>query len=653
MSKPVENKTVVIVGGSTGGASVAAQIRRRDEHVRIILVEKTHYVSTAYCGLAYAAGGIVQSRDELIPLKAEQLQKQFNIEVLLNTTVLSIDAKNKQVKICKNCSEDSLFISYTKLLLAPGARSVIPNIEGNKLPGVFTLRNISDLDQILGWEQTRKIKSVLVVGAGFIGLELAESFTSKGYAVHLVEAGGEVMPKMDTDLKQPIHQHLRVTGVELYLNTTVNHIEYINKQHHVSLSNGQKLNVDMVLLVTGIQTENQLANEAGLNLGPDDGISVNSMMQTSDKDIFAIGDAVQMLSRITSEPVMVALAATLSQQARVAAANITGTEMHYRGPVGSFVCKVFDLTVASTGVSEAHLKRYKIPYRKVIVPTTNHVFFYPGCSQILLKVLFDANSGRLLGAQAVGGEGTDKRIDILATSIAASLTIFDLDQLELCYAPPYGAPRDPVNLAGSIGAALLNNDIAGVYPDELAQLENPFIIDIRTLDEHLASTIPGATHIAAHDLRDKVNQIPRDRVVIVMCSIGSKANSSQRMLSQLGYNCYNLLGGFLIWQLFHPEDNLPKPLEKQAGNENTIVLNKENIVPSGEGILDVRGLTCPGPIVTVSKRMKKLEPGSSLEVIMSDPSVERDINVWARNSNYIASELIQRGTYYTFTLSKR
>lgn len=653
MSFNTDEKTVVIVGGSTGGASAAAKIRRMDENIRIILIERTQYVSTAYCGLAYAAGGIVYSQDELIPLTGKDLSKQFNIEVLLNCSVLSIDANKKKVEIRDEKSKSLRDVSYTSLLLAPGASSIIPDLEGSNLPGVFTLRNIPDLQHILDWDEAHKIKRVLIVGAGFIGLELSESFKYKSYDVHLVEAGTYVMPKMDADLMEPVHDQLRESGINLYLNKFAQRIELINKQHHVLLSDGQHLVVDMVVLATGIQSENHLAVDAGLTLGPDGGILVDSTMRTSDVNIFAIGDAAQMLSRITKKPVMVALAAPLSQQAGIAAANITGSETFYPGPIGSFVCKVFDLTVASTGVSESHLNRFEILYRKVIVPTTNHVFFYPGVEQILLKVLFDPNSGRLLGGQAVGGEGTEKRIDVLATAIAAGLTIFDLEQLELCYAPPYGAPRDPVNLAGSIGASLMRNETRGVYPDELSKLDSPFIIDIRSLDEHLVSTIPDAYHIPANQLRERANEIPCDRVVVVVCAIGSKANTSQRMLSHLGYNCYNLLGGFIVWRLFNPKKEIDNSSITLGLKRKEVMPCEKVTIPKGENVLDVRGLLCPGPIVAVSKRMKMLDSGACLEVIMSDPSIERDIHAWAKQSNCTTSDLTLSGSYYTFTLSKK
>lgn len=651
MSNDVAANTVVIVGGSTGGASAAAQIRRMDENIRIILIERTQYVSTAYCGLAYAAGGIVHSRDELIPLSPEDLSQRFHIELRLNCSVVSIDASNQQIKILDEKSSTFFNIPYTSLLLSPGASAITPDIEGAKLPGVFTLRNIPDLDQILEWLEFLTTKRVLIVGAGFIGLELAESLTEKQFEIHLVEAGSYVMPKMDADLIEPVQTQLRKSGVKLYLNTQVKHIKRSNREHHILLSSGKTLIVDMVLLVTGIRPENQLASEANLRLGPDGGILVDSAMCTSDPHIFAIGDAVQMLSRVTAKPVMISLAATLSQQARVVASNITGKKMSYSGPVGSFVCKVFDVTVASTGVNEAHLKQYDITWRKVIVPATNHVFFYPGVEQILLKVLFDSNNGRLLGAQAVGGEGTEKRIDVLATAIAAGLTIYDLDQLELCYAPPYGSPRDPVNLAGSIGAALLRGEIRGIYPDELAQLDSPFIIDIRTLDEFLASHIPDSIHIPANHLRQRVNEIPLNQAVIIVCAIGSKANTSQRMLSQLGYDCYNLLGGFQVWRLFHPAEYPTDSSIKLDTNKKQKTLRNAPSLTS-DSVLDVSGLTCPGPIVAVSKRMKKLASGASLEVMTSDPAVERDIHLWAKHTNCTASTITQSGSLYSLTLSK-
>lgn len=648
MSGNTQNSTVVIVGGSTGGASAAAQLRRMDESIHIIVIERTQYISTAYCGLAYAAGGIISSRDDLVPITPKSFSKRFNLEVRLNCSAVDIDTENRKVVVQDEKSGTTDSVPYTSLLLAPGAKSSLPDIKGVDLPGVFTLRNISQLDKILSWTETKEIRSVLVVGAGFIGLELAESFSAKGCEIHLVEAGEHVMAKMDTELMQPVHAHLLEYGVNLYFNTKVQRIDYHEGRHHVRFNDDRQLIVDMVLLVTGIQPENSLARNAKLALGPDGGILVDASMRSSNPHIYAIGDAVQIPSRVTGKPVIVPLAGPVNQQARVAAANITGNALTYPGPIGSFVCKVFDLTVASTGVNETHLQRFSLPYRKVIVPTTNHVFFYPGVRQILLKVLFDPDSGRLLGGQAVGGEGTEKRMDVLATAIAAGLTVSDLSHLELCYAPPYGAPRDPVNLAGSIGTALINNEIRGVYPDELHQLEDPVILDVRTKEEYNVSTIPGAIHIPTNDLRSRANEIPKNTPVVVVCAIGSKANTSQRMLSQLGFDCYNLLGGFTLWQLYQPP--APTTTSKCRWTKRT----SDNTLDSNNTLemLDVRGLVCPGPIIALTKRMKTLSSGDQLNVLSSDPGFENDIHAWANRSNFTVIKSTRTGSGYSLTLSK-
>ena len=641
---------IAIIGASTGGASAAAQLRRLDEHADITIFEKSPHISTAYCGLAYGLGGVVEDPETLIPLQPNHLQQRFNIKIHTQHEVLAIDADNKTLTV-KNCISDNICTEkYDRLLISTGAATALPDIPGLEHDGIFGLRTVPDLQAILFWIAQHQPSTAVVAGGGFIGVEVAENLMARGIETVLIQDQGQVMTHLDPEMAAAIAEHITSNDVRLLLNTSINAITPLPKGLRITLSNGSSLDTELLIMATGTAPQTQLAQAADIEIGSHGGIVVDASMQTSIQDIYAIGDAVELPSRITGAPTMVQLAAPLSQQARVAAANILGRHASYPGVLGTFVCKIFDMTVGAVGLTETVLKQQHIPYRKVIVPTTNHVFFYPGSQTILLKLLFDPDHGRLLGAQAVGGAGSDKRIDILAVAISAKMTIFDLEYLELAYAPPYGAPRDPVNLAGSVAANLLRGDISGIYPDELAawQDKNALVLDVRTAEEYELGTLPGAINIPMEQLRERTVDLPKDRTLILCCQIGSKATSSQRMLQQKGYDCLNLLGGYDIWRLFQAKQQTPSaPTRPEGGTTETAEAPKT----IGE-IVDVRGLRCPGPILTVRQFMRKRAAGEWFTILVDDTGFLKDFTSWCQRFGHSIHDVHKVAKHHIVICSK-
>lgn len=639
MSKSIQ---IVVIGGSTGGASFASQAKRADENVHIILIEKTNYISTAYCGLAYGLGQKIEDIAALIPVQPETLAKRFDIDIRIQQQVLSIDRVAQQVKILDHKNDHQYWQSYDKLLLSPGASTAIPNIGGKDLPGVFSLRTVTDLRNIIAWIDIHKPQRAVVVGGSFIGLEIVENLAERHIQPTIVEAWPQLMPKIDPEMARIVEKYCGYKGVHQLLGCTITKIEKTSTAElKLHLDNGALLTTDMVMLATGTCIESQLAKDASLTLSESTGaIVVDNTMATSDPLIYAIGDAVEIPCQVTQLPIVVQLAAPLSQQVRVAVSHMLNktAPYYYKGTLGTFVCKIFELTIASTGTAEKILRKYNISYQKVILPTTNHVFFYPQVEQIYLKILFDPTSGRLLGAQAVGGNGTEKRIDVLAVAITAGMTIYDLEFLELSYAPPYSAPRDPVNLVGSMAVGLIRSDVKGIYADEIPS--EAILVDVRSPDEHLFASIPGAINIPDYELRQRLDEIPRDRPVVFFCQIGSKSNSVQRMLTQKGFNCFNLLGGYVIWELFNSE--LTKTDDQFAKMTSA---NAETPQESSSETIDVRGLTCPGPIISVRKRLDKLAAGSQVTILVDEPGFINDFQTWCHQSNHQITQVTQNGNF--------
>jgi NADPH-dependent 2,4-dienoyl-CoA reductase/sulfur reductase-like enzyme/rhodanese-related sulfurtransferase len=542
---------LVIVGGVAGGASAATRARRLSESAQIVLFERGPDISFANCGLPYYLGGEIADRGKLLVVTPERLRSRFNVDVRIRSTVARIDRTRKALRILDQRSGCEYDESYDKLILAPGAAPLRPHVPGADLPGIFTLRTLRDMDRIAAALDGGARRAV-VVGAGFIGLELVENLLRRGVATTVVELMDQVLPPFDKEMTRPIAERLSARGVILLLGQSAERFGNTSDELVVHLKSGERLTTQLVILGVGVCPESSLAVDAGLEVGPRGGIRVNDRLQTSDPDIYAVGDAVEIHDFVTSGPTQVPLAGPANRQGRLAADQIFGRDVRYRGTQGTAIVRVFDLTAAMTGASEKVLRRANRPYRKAFVHPTQHAGYYPGAEAMTLKLLFDPSSGRVLGAQGVGGTGVDKRIDVLSVAIQAGMTVFDLEEMELAYSPQYGSAKDPINMAGFVAGGLLR----GEHPQVDAEIftgvptaEWPLLIDVRTPQEFAAGNIPSAVNIPVDELRDRLGEIPRDREIVVYCQIGQRGYLATRILRQAGLSASNLAGGYTTYLL--------------------------------------------------------------------------------------------------------
>lgn len=541
---------LVIVGGVAGGASAAARARRLCEEADILMVERGPDVSFANCGLPYYIGGEIASRDKLLVATADLLRKRFRIDVRTRATVESIDRAAKTVRVRDLASGRVVDEPYDALLLAPGATPLRPPIPGIDSAHVFTLRTLADVDRIKARVDAGAQRAV-VVGAGFIGLELAENLVKRGVETTLVELQSQVLPPLDPEMTVPIVEALTARGVRVILGDSATGFAASGERVRVTLTSGGVHAADLVILGVGVRPESTLAVEAGLDVGPRGGIRVDERMQTSDPAIWAVGDAVEIRDAVTGSAAQVPLAGPANRQGRIAAEAIVRPEAsrpsRYRGTQGTAIVGVFDRVAAITGASEKVLAREGRGYRKVYVHPADHAGYYPGAEPMTLKLLFDPESGRVLGAQAVGGRGVDKRIDVIAVAIQAGMTVFDLEELELCYAPQFGSAKDPVNMAGFVAAGLLRGDHPQV--DVATCLDGPpdadsILLDVRTPKEFADGHLPGAITIPVDDLRGRLAELPRDRRILAYCQVGMRGYVATRILLQHGFRAANLGGGY-------------------------------------------------------------------------------------------------------------
>jgi NADPH-dependent 2,4-dienoyl-CoA reductase/sulfur reductase-like enzyme/rhodanese-related sulfurtransferase len=538
----------VIVGGVAGGATAAARARRLDEDAEIVMFERGPDVAFANCGLPYYIGGEIADRRKLLVRTKAELTARYNLDIRTRHEVLSIDRSARTVRVRELETGREYDESYDDLLLAPGATPVRPPIPGIDHPRICTLRNLVDTDHIKKIVET-EADSAVVVGGGFIGLEMAENLRRWGLEVTLVELLPQVMPQLDPEIAEPLHTELRVNGVHLHLADGVTEFSDADGRVRMALANGATLDTDLVILAVGVQPDAQLARAAGLELGERGAIIVDEHMRTSDPRIYAVGDAVQVRDPVLGGATMVPLAGPANRQARIAADNVFGRESTFRGVQGTGVVGVFNLTAAMTGASEKRLKERRVPYRKVFVHRGQHAGYYPGAQLITIKLLFSPDDGRILGAQAVGREGVDKRIDVLAIALQAKMTVHDLEEVELAYAPQYGAAKDPVNIAGFVAANLLRGDVEFVYAEELDEAARTqwTIVDVRTPEEFEAGHIPGALLIPLHELRRRLDEIPRDKPIVTYCNVGQRSYYANRVLRANGVRSHNLAGGIRVY----------------------------------------------------------------------------------------------------------
>lgn len=628
----------VIVGGVAGGASAAARLRRRDETAEIVVLERGEYVSFANCGLPYYVGGAIAEREALLVSTPDKLRAELAIDVRTRHEVLRIDRAAKQVLVRDLLAGQDYSLPYDKLILSPGAQPVVPNVPGVGLPGVYSLRTLPDADAIKAMIDAGHVRRAVVVGGGFIGLEMAENLVARGVRVTLVEMLGQVMAPLDLDMAALVHRHLRDRGVLLALGSSLKAIEAAPEGGLVVQAGAdQKHQADMVVLAIGVRPESTLAAQAGLDLGPRGHIVVNEHLQTSDPDVYALGDAIQVLNPVTGAPCAVPLAGPANRQARIAADHITGGDARYRGTWGTSIVKVFDLTVATVGSNARGLQGAGLPYLTTITHSQDHVAYYPGATLQSIKLLYRPDDGRLLGAQVVGYNAVDRTIDTLATALQAGMTVYDLEHLELAYAPPYGAAKDPVNIAGYVAANRLRGDSHVVEWSELVALREAGlgVVDVREEVEFAVGHMEGAVHIPLGQLRARYAELDPARQWAVYCKVGRRAYLAERILRQHGYDVVNVSGGFTTYEV---------AMEKQSsdldggntGAAGTSAAPWTDAVPQPQVqaavMVDACGLQCPGPIMAVYKAMEGLQPGQILRATATDPGFARDVAAWAERT---------------------
>ncbi|KOO15812.1 CoA-disulfide reductase [Vibrio xuii] len=541
---------ILIVGGVAGGASAAARARRLSEEAEIIMFERGPYVSFANCGLPYHIGGEIQERDKLLLQTPESFLARFNVDVRVMNEVISVDRSNKSVTVINVLDGSEYTESYDFLLLSPGASPIVPPIPGIDNPLTHSLRNIPDMDKILNILKTKQVAHATVVGGGFIGLEMMEAFHALGIQTSLIEMADQVMTPVDREMAGFVHAEIKQKGIDLQLGVALEAVEYqandARENLLLSLNNGLQIETDLLIMAIGVRPETQLAKQAGLEVGLLGGIKTNDMMQTSDPSIYAVGDAIEEKDFVTGEQTLVPLAGPANRQGRMAADNMLGRSETYQGTQGTAICKVFDLAIASTGKNEKQLKRDGIGYEKVYVHTASHASYYPGAEIVSFKMLFDPKSGKILGAQAVGKDGIDKRIDVMAVAQRAGMTVEQLQHLELTYAPPFGSAKDVINQAAFVANNLIKGDATAIHYDEITDLnDDQILLDVRNPGElKSVGYLEGAINIPVDQLRQRMDELPKDKEIIIYCQIGLRGNVAYRQLVNNGYKAKNLIGGY-------------------------------------------------------------------------------------------------------------
>ncbi len=547
---------IVIVGGVAGGASAAARIRRLSEQAEIVMLERGTDPSFANCGLPYYIGGVITERNKLLVAPKSRLVERYRIDVRVRSEVLSIDRAAKTVVVRELDTDRQYTESYDRLILSPGATPFRPAIPGIDHPKILTLRDLQDADRLA--TVAAESRSALIVGAGFIGIEMAENLVHRGLEVTLVELVDQILPPWDKEMTTALTQHLRQKGVRLILGDSAKEFSASGSQIMTGLQSGTTRTSDFVVLCIGVRPENRLAQAAGLECGPRGGIRTNRHMQTSDPLIYAVGDAVEVVEFVSGQPTQIPLAGPANRQGRIAADHIFGRDSAFRGTQGTAVVGLFDMTAAMTGLSEKLLQRMQRHYHKIYVHPANHAGYYPGARPLTLKLLFDPLDGKILGAQAVGWDGVDKRIDGLALAIQAGMTVFDLEEAELCYAPQYGSAKDPLNMAGFVAAGVLRGDQPVVHVDQLLDLElemgDRFLLDVRTAGEFQAGHIAGAHHIPIDELRERLEELPKTQQIVTYCQVGMRGYLATRILLQNGFPAANLSGGYTTWMQWHGDE---------------------------------------------------------------------------------------------------
>lgn len=631
----------IIIGGVAGGATAAARIRRVAEHDEIILFEKGEHISYANCGLPYYIGGTIAERDKLFVQTPDAFGRRFNIDVRVRSEVTAINADRKTVSVL-GPDGHTYEEEYDRLLLSPGAEPFRPSLPGIDLPGIFTLRNVADTDAIKSYIAGNNVRRAVIIGGGFIGLEMAENLHDAGMEVSVVEMADQVMAPIDYSMAAIVHNHLREHGIGLYLNTAVTGFEARDSALEISFASGHKTMTDMVILSIGVRPLNTLAVKAGIKTGQRGGICVDEYLRTSLPHIYAVGDAIEYPHPVDGTPWMNYLAGPANRQARIVADNMAlGDSVRYEGSIGTSVAKVFDLTVAATGIAAKRLRQQGVPYLTATIHPNSHAGYYPGATPMTVKVIFAPDSGRLLGAQAVGHEGVDKRIDLLAQVIKHGGTVSDLTLTEHAYAPPYSSAKDPVALAGYVAENILTGRMRPIYWRELRDMDKTAVtlIDVRTADEFATGAIGGAINIPLDDLRDRLDSIPRDKPVILYCGVGLRGYLASNILRQRGFDdVRNLVGGLKTYRTA----TAPAPDAPATARPRDEV--SDTSVPALS--IDACGLSCPGPIMKLKQAVDSVPAGTAIHIKATDPGFATDARAWCESTgNRFVSHDSTRGIH--------
>lgn len=625
----------LIVGGVAGGATTAARLRRLDEHAEIVMFERGAYISYANCGLPYYVGGVISERDRLFVQTPQSFKARLNVDVRIEQEVIAIDRQTKSITIRrKDGSEYNE--AYDKLVLSPGAEPLRPPIPGIQDEVIFTLRNVPDTDRIAKFIEQHNVRHAVIVGAGFIGLEMAENLHHKGINVTIVEMAEQVMTPLDYEMAAAVHQHLKTKQVEFYLKDAVNSFVREKSGLQVRLKSGRSIATDMVVLSIGVRPDSKLAEDAGLELGINKGIKVNEYLQTSDPDIYALGDAIVYPNPITGDESHTYLAGPANKQGRMVADNIAhGNVRKYQGSISTAIAKVFDLTVGATGVSEKVLKKSGIPYISSIIHGSSHAGYYPDALPMTIKIVFNPENGKLLGGQIVGFDGVDKRIDMLAHILKHGETIYDMQEIEHAYAPPFSSAKDPVNMAGLVAENIIKGMIKIIHWDEIRNLnlKDVSLIDVRTTEENALGTIEGSLNIPVDELRERLSEIPQNKKIIVFCGTGHRSYFAARILMQNGFSdVFNLSGGYITYEhATQKQSNEDIFGGEYIGKDDHIYQGKESPgqTPTGKITeVDASGLQCPGPIMRLKNEIDRLADGDILKISASDPGFAKDVPAW-------------------------
>ncbi|MCP1133169.1 FAD-dependent oxidoreductase [Paenibacillus polysaccharolyticus] len=636
MNKP---KKVLIVGGVAGGASAAARLRRLDEHAEIIMFEKGPYISFANCGLPYYIGGTIEERGRLLVQTPKGMEDRFNIDVRTQSEVIAVDPSKRTVQV--RSAERGLYEeNYDELILSPGARPLVPDLPGKENPLIYTVRNIPDIDRIKEQISSDNNSTSIVIGGGFIGVEMAENLKEAGLDVTLIEGNDQLLTPFDPELAAMLAQEMEQNGVKLLFSQRVQGFRTLDQGIGVELSDGKILSADMVILAIGVIPDTSFLQDSGLALGSRGHIIVNDKMESSVPHIYAVGDAIEVKDYIHGTQTAIPLAGPANKQGRIVADQIAGLPTTYKGTQGTSIIKVFGLTGASTGTNEKTLKRMQKDYRSVIVHPASHASYYPGSSAVTLKLLF-APDGMILGAQAVGYEGVDKRIDDIAVAIHFGGNVRDLTELELSYAPPYSSAKDPVNMVGYAAENILDERVHSYTYDQLAERDpaQSVLVDVRSDLEHRNGNIPGSLSIPVDELRQRLGELDVTKEIWVYCQVGLRGYTATQILRQHGYQVKNLSGGY---KTYRQAQFKPAGVEPQK-EQGRILMNGNANENKGSGEdasrelhidneLNVCGLSCPGPLIEVKQKMDQLADGQTLRVKASDPGFYEDVKAWATMS---------------------